>query len=127
MNPKGEIDMLNSVILIGRLAQDIKLRQIMEGKQVTTMTLAVMRPFKNYDGQYDTDFIKVSLWDTIAKQAQEYLSKGQLVAVHGRLQVNQMPYGEEKKLNMIELIGEKLIFLSPREIKEDGDNETLDI
>ncbi len=116
--------MLNSVILIGRLAHDLKIRQVMEGKSVTTMTLAVTRPFKNYDGQYDTDFIKVSLWDSIAKQAEEYLSKGQLVAVHGRLQVNQMSYGDEKKLNLIELIGEKLVFLSPREIKEAEENET---
>ena len=109
--------MLNSVILIGRLAQDIKVKEVLDGKTVTTMTLAVMRPFKNYDGQYDTDFIKISLWDTIVKQAYEHLTKGQLVAVHGRLQVNQIPYIDDKKMNIIEMIGEKLVFLFQESLK----------
>lgn len=119
--------MLNSVILIGRLAQDIKVKEVLDGKTVTTMTLAVMRPFKNYDGQYDTDFIKISLWDTIAKQAYEHLTKGQLVAVHGRLQVNQIPYIDDKKMNIIEMIGEKLVFLSPRESKDSSEGESIEV
>ena len=59
-----------------------------------------MRPFKNYDSQYDTDFIKISLWDTLLNRLMN-ITKGQLL-LFMVLQVNQIPYIDDKKMNIIE-------------------------
>ena len=48
--------MVNSVMLVGRLAQDIEVKKLESGKEVTKVGLAVPRSFKNPDGIYETDF-----------------------------------------------------------------------
>ena len=55
--------MLNQIILIGRLVADPELKVLDDGRKVADITLAVQRPFKNMEGQYDVDFIKIILWD----------------------------------------------------------------
>jgi len=58
--------MFNHVVLIGRLTQKPVLKTFENGIKVCDITLAVMRPFKNTAGEYDTDFIPVSLWYSYA-------------------------------------------------------------
>ena len=56
------------------------------GREISEITLAVPRSFKNDEGLYDTDFIKCILWNVIAENTAEYCEKGDLIAVKGRLQ-----------------------------------------
>lgn len=72
------------------------------------MCIAVTRSFKNTDGEYETDFIDVVLYSSIAENTKEYSFKGDLVGVKGRLQNID---GSTK------IIGEKITFLSSK--KED--------
>ena len=105
--------MVNSVMLVGRLAQDIEIKVLDSGLQVTKVALAVPRSFKNPDGLYETDFFDCILWDGLAKNASEYCKKGDTVGVRGRLQTSSYEV-EGIKRKAVEIIVEKLTFLSSR-------------
>ncbi|MGB9904044.1 MAG: single-stranded DNA-binding protein, partial [Desulfotomaculales bacterium] len=79
--------MLNKVILIGRLARDPELRYTPGGTAVTRLVLAVDRSFVNRQGEREADFIDVVVWQKQAETCANYLGKGRMVAVEGRLQV----------------------------------------
>ena len=105
--------MVNSVMLVGRLAQDIDIKTLDSGKEVTRVALAVNRSFKNPDGIYETDFFDCILWDGLAKNAGEYCKKGDTVGIRGRLQTSSYEK-DNVKHKVVEIIVEKLTFLSSR-------------
>ena len=95
--------MLNQVIVIGRLIETPIVEYNQNERKVSIVTLAVPRSFKNDEGVYDTDFIKCTLWNSIAETTTEYCKKGDLVAVKGRLEC----------LNgNMQLVVEKITFLA---------------
>ena len=105
--------MLNQAILVGRLVYDPELRVLDNDVKVTNITLAVQRSYKNADsGEYDTDFLKCTLWSGIAETTVKYCTKGQLVAVKGRLSQKQHVCSDEKTFSYPEIIIEKISFLS---------------
>lgn len=104
--------MLNQVILIGRLAQDPEVRSLDDGRKVCYMNLAVQRPFKNIDGTYDTDFFRVTVWEGLATAIESYASKGVMVAIKARLQTWKYETADEKKLTMVDIIAERITYLS---------------
>ncbi len=104
--------MLNQLILIGRLTHDPETKVLDDGRKVSEVTLAVQRSYKNIDGQYDTDFIKVSLWEGLATAVENYCKKGVMIAVKARIQTYKLELDDEKKINMLEVIGERVTFLS---------------
>lgn len=113
--------MINQVTLIGRIVETPILKNYEGEFLVTTLTLAVSRPFKNMEGNYDTDFIKVSLWNKIAKNTCEYTQKGDIVAVKGRLQMKETEVSlenDKKKITVLEVIGERVIFIQSYQKKE---------
>ena len=79
--------MLNRVVLIGRLTKDPELRYTPNGIAVTTFTLAVDRNFKNARGERETDFIPCVVYRQLAELCANYLSKGKLASIEGRIQV----------------------------------------
>ncbi len=113
INLKGGI-MVNSVMLVGRLAQDVEVKKLESGKEVTKVGLAVPRSFKNPDGIYETDFFDCILWEGLAKNASEYCKKGDTVGVRGRLQTSNYETDDGVKHKAVEIIVEKLTFLSSK-------------
>jgi len=99
------------VILIGRLTRQPELRFTPGGTAVANFTLAVDRPFTNSQGERETDFIRIVVWGKQAETCANYLGKGRLVAVEGRLQVRsyQTPEGESRRVT--EVVGENVRFL----------------
>ena len=97
-------------MLIGTVTKDIELKETTEGKIVTNLELAVTREFKNVDGGYDCDFIRVQLWGFLAEIANDGLSKGSRVGVKGRIypHMEQLASGAFVPIN--ELIAERLLF-----------------
>ena len=81
--------MLNRVILIGRLVADPELRYTPSGVPVANFRIAVDRSFTNAAGERETDFINIVAWRQRAEFAANYLGKGRLVAIDGRLQIRQ--------------------------------------
>lgn len=107
--------MLNQVVLVGRLVTDPELKQLDSGKKVTSVSLAVPRSFKNMDGIYDTDFIECILWEHIAQNTTEYCHKGDMIGVKGRIQSRTYINKENKKTTRLEVIAEKVTFLTSKE------------
>ena len=79
--------MYNRIILIGRPTRDPELRFTAEGHAVATFTLAVDRPFKNGQGEREANFIDVTVWRKPAESTAQYVHKGHLIAVEGRLDI----------------------------------------
>ena len=113
--------MLNQVVMVGRLTTNLELKEEGE-KKTTTLTLAIPRSFKNADGEYDTDFITCSLWGRIAENTTAYCKKGDIVGVKGRLQSSKQE-NEDGTINYkIEVVAEKVTFLSSK-TKEEREKE----
>ncbi len=110
--------MLNQVILIGRLAQDPEVRTLEDGRKVSYINVAVQRPFKNMDGTYDTDFFRVTVWEGLASAIESYATKGIMVAIKARLQTWKYETSDEKKLTMIDIIAERITYLSSNHNKD---------
>lgn len=105
--------MLNQAIIVGRLVRDPELNQTSTGKKVTNITLAVPRSYKNSEGQYDTDFISCILWQGVAENTVEYVKKGDLLGVKGRIETRTVEKDEEYR-TYTEIIADKVTFLSSR-------------
>ena len=77
--------MLNRVILMGRITQDLEVRQTPNGQAVVTFNVAVDRNFKNQSGEYDADFITCVAWRNTAEFIGRYFGKGRMIALEGQL------------------------------------------
>lgn len=102
--------MLNRVILIGRLTRDPEMRYTPAGVAVTQFTLAVDRPFQS-GGEREADFIPVVTWRQLAELCANYLRKGRLAAVEGRIQVRNYENNEGKRVYVTEVIADNVRFL----------------
>jgi len=104
--------MLNRVILIGRLTRDPELRYTPAGVAVTQFTLAVDRPFTNQQTkEREADFIPVVTWRQLAENCANYLRKGRLAAVEGRIQIRNYENNEGRKVYVTEVIADNVKFL----------------
>lgn len=110
--------MLNQVVLVGRVVYDLELKKNDSGKRFLVLTLAIPRSFKNMEGDYDTDFIRCIVWDSVAENTSEYCKKGDIVGLKGRLQ-SRIIEKNDKKESMMEVIGEKVTFLTSSKSKEE--------
>lgn len=111
---------MNNLSLVGRLTADPILKELDGGKKVSNITLAVQRPFKNYEGIYETDFIPITLWQGLAESLSTYCVKGSQIAVSGRMQMKSS-FFHDKPIQTIEIIGEKVSFLSsPKNDEEEA-------
>ena len=117
MNPpptrhrRPRADVLNRIILIGRLTRDPELRYVPSGQPVASFTLAVDRPFVNQQGERGTDFIDIVAWRRLAEQVTTHLSKGRLVAVEGRLQIRSYETQDGQKRKVAEVVADGVRFL----------------
>lgn len=104
--------MLNQIVLVGRLVSDPQINEATEERdfEITHITLAVPRSYKNIDGEYETDFIPCTLFKGIAETTKEYCKKGDLIGIKGRVQSTG---------GKIEIIAEKVTFLSTKKQEED--------
>ena len=112
--------MLNRIVLIGRLTKDPELRYTPGGVAVAGFTLAVNRARANSEGEKEADFIPVVVWQKQAENCANYLLKGSLVAVDGRLQVRTYDAKDGQKRWVTEVIAESVRFLDKRK-NDDAD------
>jgi single-strand DNA-binding protein len=90
---------LNRVELIGRLGKDPETRFTPTGKQVTQFRIAISRQWRDAEGesQERTEWVNIEAWGRLGEICQQYLSKGRLVYVDGRLQTDVYGEGDERK------------------------------
>ena len=106
--------MLNRIILIGRLTKDPELRYTQSGKAVCAFTLAVDRPYLANNGNREADFINIVVWNKTAENCAQYLAKGKLAAVDGRLQIRSYDGQDGQRRYVTEVIADNVRFLSPK-------------
>lgn len=117
--------MLNKVILIGRLANDPELKYTPSGVALSSFRVAVNRPMgPNAQGEREADFIDVVAWRQNAEFAANYLGKGRLVAIEGRLQVRSWVQDDGQRRKWTEVVCDHLKSLErPREQSQGGGTE----
>ena len=106
--------MMNRVVLVGRLTKDPDLRYTPNGVPVATFTLAVNRAFSNQQGEREADFINCVIWRKPAENVANYLKKGSLAGVDGRIQTRHYEGQDGKRVYVTEVQAESVQFLEPR-------------
>jgi single-strand DNA-binding protein len=100
--------MFNKVILVGRMANDPELKYTPSGVAVSTFRVAVNRPFQNAQGTREADFLDVVAWRQQAEFAANYLGKGRLVLVEGRIQVRSYDTQDGQRRKVWEIVSDNL-------------------
>ncbi|WP_049395061.1 single-stranded DNA-binding protein [Staphylococcus haemolyticus] len=106
--------MINRIILVGRLTKDPEYRQTPNGIDVTNFTLAVNRNFKSKNGEQQADFINVVVFRNQAQNVNNYLSKGSLAGVDGRIQSRSYENKEGQRVFVTEVVADSVQFLEPK-------------
>lgn len=106
--------MLNRSILVGRLTKDPDLRYTASGVAVANFTLAVNRPFSNQNGDREADFINCVIWRKPAENLANYMSKGSLVGVDGRIQTRNFEGTDGKRVFITEVLADSVQFLETK-------------
>jgi len=109
---------LNRVQLIGRLGRDPETRYTPKGAKVTHFSIAIDRRWKSGEGEARerTDWFTVEAWGRLGEICQEYLSKGRLVFIEGRLQTDQYEKdGEKRSSTKVVALGMQILDRRPEE------------
>lgn len=103
---------LNKVFLIGRLTRDPELRYTQGGQAVANFGLAVNRDFPTKEGRKEeTCFVNLIVWGKRAEVCAEYMKKGGLIFVEGRLQYRKWETQDKEKRSTLEVVVEDFQFL----------------
>ena len=100
--------MLNHVVVIGKIIEMPIMSKDEKGNKKISFILEIERPYRESNGQYINDYIKIVPWRGIAEQIKDLCTIGSIVAVKGRFSC------ESKQCNNVELIAENITFLSSR-------------
>jgi single-strand DNA-binding protein len=109
---------MNHIVLIGRLTRDPELRYTPNGVAVTNFDLAVDRPTTNQAGEREADFIRIVAWQKTAEVCANYLKKGRLVAVEGRLQIRSYEAQDGQKRRVAEVVINQVQFLERKDDRQ---------
>lgn len=106
--------MINRVVLVGRLTKDPDLRYTPSGVAVTKFILAVNRTFSNAQGEKEADFVNIVVWRKQAENAANFLKKGSLAGIEGRIQTGSFEGQDGKRVYTTEVIADSVQFLEPK-------------
>ena len=108
---------INKVILVGNCGKDAESKTLADGTMVAKIAVATTETFRLKSGELQTrtDWHTVILWRGLAALASQYLRKGSLVYIEGRLQSRKYASREGEKKFVTEVVGEKLVLLDKKE------------
>lgn len=106
--------MINRIVLVGRLTRDPEMRHTQSGIAVTRFTLACDRPFSGQNGNSETDFIDCVVWRKQAENVAQYLSKGSMAGVDGRLQISSYEGQDGQRRYRAEVVADSVRFLQSK-------------
>ena len=118
---------LNKVMIIGYLGRDPEMRFTPNGKSVSNFTVACDRTWKAVDGEKhtETEWFNVIAWGNLAEIAKQYLSKGSMVYVEGRLQTRSWQDNDGNQHKSVEVVANEILLLNDKKKKNDDDIEDL--
>jgi len=106
---------MNKVMLIGRLTKAPELRYTQSGTAVASFTLAANRKFSNQNGEHEADFINCVAWQRTAEFVANYFTKGQQMALEGRLQVRSYDGDDGQRRWVTEVVAEQVEFVGSKQ------------
>lgn len=115
--------MINNVVIVGRLTKDPDMRYTGSGKAVATFTLAVNRDFRNGNGERDADFINCVIWGKSAETLVNYVKKGSLLGVTGRIQTRNYENQQNQRVYVIEIVAGTFQLLESKKQNEQRQNQ----
>ena len=105
---------MNRVMLIGRLTTKPELRYTGSNLPYTRFSVAVNRTFNNAQGERETDFINVVVWRKQAENVCNFLNKGSLVSIEGRLQTGSYDDKDGNKRYTMDVVADSVQFLETK-------------
>jgi len=99
---------INRVVLVGRLTRDPELRTTTGGKSVVDFSIAVDKRIKPNDGSPTADFFRVQAWEKTAEFVANYMTKGRLVAVDGRLTSRKYTASDGSNREVVEVVADNV-------------------
>ena len=118
--------MINSVVLVGRMARDAELRYTPSNQAVATFTLAVNRNFKNQNGEREADFINCVIWRQQAENLVNWVKKGTLIGIPGRIQTRNYENQQGQRVYVTEIVVDNFMLLESRQQRDNQLNTTTD-
>ena len=106
--------MINNVTLVGRLTKDVELKYTPANQAVAQFTLAVNRTFKNANGERESDFINCVIWRKSAENFANFVKKGALIGITGRIQTRNYENTQGQRVYITEVIAENFQMLESR-------------
>lgn len=106
--------MINRVVLVGRLTKDPELRYTPSGVPMTRFTIAVNRTFTNQQGEREADFISCVAWRKQAENLANFMKKGNLIGIEGRIQTGSYEGQDGKRVYTTDVVVDSVQFLEPR-------------
>lgn len=116
---------MNNVSLVGRLVADPELKFSPSGVAVCRFRLAVNRPFSNEQGEREADFINCIAWRKQAENLANYMTKGSLIGITGRIQTGSYEGQDGKRVYTTDVVAEQIQFLeSKNNIQNNTQNQS---
>ena len=115
---------MNKVLLIGRLTKEPEIRHTQNGATVVSYTLAVNRRIQT-PGQPDADFISCVAWNKTADLMEQYLHKGSLIGVEGRIQTRSYDNQQGQRVYVTEIFTESIQFLESKNSTSSNDQPDI--
>lgn len=111
---------MNRVCLVGRLTKDPELRYTTTNVATTRFNIAINRQFKDADGERKADFIPVQCWRKQAENVCNYLNKGSLVSIEGRIQTEKYTDKDGNNRNTWSVVADNVTFLESKNAQKNG-------
>ena len=105
---------MNKTVVIGRLVRDSDLTYSQSGTAICKFTIAVDRTFKNKNGEKETDFLNIVTFNKLAELCGQFIDKGKMVAVDGRIQTGNYMHKDGYKVYTTDIVADNVQFLSPK-------------
>jgi len=106
--------MINRVVLVGRLTKDPELRYTPNGIASCRFQVAVNRTFQNQQGEREADFISCVAWRKQAENLANFMKKGSLIGLEGRIQTGSYEGQDGKRVYTTDVVADSIQFLEPR-------------
>lgn len=116
--------MLNRAVLTGRLTKDVDLRYTQGGTAVGSFILAVDRTFKNQQGEREADFVNCVIWRKSAENFANFVHKGSLVGVDGRIQTRNYENQQGTRVYVTEVVIDNFALLQSRNDSQNSASQT---
>ena len=115
---------MNKVCLVGRITAKPELRYTGSNVAYTRFSVAINRTFNNAQGQREADFINVIVWRRAAENVANYLDKGSLVSIEGRIQTGSYTDKDGNKRTSFDVVADSVQFLDSRKQAEARSSES---